>query len=302
MPPTRTRTARFRFSATTAILTNAPTVVELSVPSPPWWIRSVPTITRQFKANRNSRPGHMHSESESDDEAECTSEKEATRATTPRNDGRLLSSGGDGSAPSFESASFIDLKAQSSRKGKGRQQIVTRHSSVISNTSVDDVPVPFSFRRGVDSGPSTSRGSGGGIPPPTNETTVWTRYGVQNGRPVFIRNQRTSSTVDKDIVTYWWQSYSRTPLSEPAELGVQKELALGDVYSNIVVGIDEPQLWVCDDIVDGRPKWDSIAAGDTRKDGRRLIVTEKKKQPSWVSATWGVKQMLQQQRRAAPRA
>ncbi|KAI9062811.1 hypothetical protein FKP32DRAFT_1677299 [Trametes sanguinea] len=306
MPPARTRTARFRFCATTAVLANAPTIVDVKVPSPPWRVRSVPTITRQFKANKSSRLGHGQSESESDDEFDGGSDLASSRAGTPGNDGRPSSSGGGSDAvqtPSSEPASFVDLKAHSassSRKGKGRQ-VAFRHSSVNSNTS-EDVPVSSDSRRGSVAGISTSRGSGGGIPPPTNDATVWTRFGMQNGRPVFIRKHHTSSTVDKDCVTYWWPSYSRAPLAEPPDLGEQKELAIGDVYCNIVLGIDDPQLWVCDAIVDGRPKWDIIAVGDTRKDGRRLIVTAKKKQPSWVSSNWGIKQLLQQQRSATSRA
>ncbi|KAI0325698.1 hypothetical protein GY45DRAFT_1374550 [Cubamyces sp. BRFM 1775] len=211
------------------------------------------------------------------------------RPPTPSGNGAGAGQGRPSSEISLDSAA---QPTSSSRKGKARQT-VSRNPSMTSNASDDDAPVAYGSRRSR----SRSRGPTECIPPPSSETEIWTRYGVQNGEPVFMRQHHTSSTKDKDCVTYYWKCFSRTPLAEPPELGERPDLAIGDLFYNQIMGVDAPRLWVCTAIQDGRAVWNTISEGHLREDGRRLYVTFKKKQPSWVLSDWGVRQIpLKQQR------
>ncbi|KAL7279728.1 hypothetical protein ACG7TL_006135 [Trametes sanguinea] len=146
------------------------------------------------------------------------------------------------------------------------------------------------------SGRAASRGPSGNVPPPTDKAEYWTRFGVQNGKPVFVREHRISSTKDKDCITYWWACVSRSSLAEPPKLGDRSDLVIGDLFCNHIMGMKHPQMWICTAVGNGQPTWSPIAAGDTCEDGRRLYVTPKKKQLSWVTAQWCLKQMLKQER------
>lgn len=119
---------------------------------------------------------------------------------------------------------------------------------------------------------------------------------IKNGQPVFIRRRRNSSTKDKTCITWFWECYSRAPLQAPPGLSDRPDLALGDIFCNRVGGIDLPKLWIWTSDGDQHPHWNPIAEGDVRDDGRRLYITPKKKEPSWVKSDWCVKQMTKYQR------
>ncbi|OSC99812.1 hypothetical protein PYCCODRAFT_1469943 [Trametes coccinea BRFM310] len=298
MAPLRTRGDRFFFTSSFTINPDVPTRIELKLPSAPWRVRATqPTITRVFKSRRGTSgrgrkvddPNKSESESgpsDSDSDSEPNEAHVPSRAGTPATQGQEGSSAPSGSTrtPTKNGAVFIDLLDAQGLKGKGRQS-TPRASSVVSNVSTGEPTgnasqlVPM---RGVEEGEA-------------NEPEIWTRYGVQNGEPVFIKRNWRSSTKDRDCVTSWWECTSRIPLKEPPNLSGRPELAIGDLFCNRVVDVATPRLWIWTS-VGGTPTWRPISEGDTREDGRRLSITPKQKRPSWVKADWCVKQMLKHQR------
>ena len=93
-------------------------------------------------------------------------------------------------------------------------------------------------------------------------------------------------------MTYFWESFTAIPLGQPPDLAAYNDLAIGDIYCNIVRGdIEAVQLWIWTMGSDGTGYWKRAREGDVREDGRRLTITPKRQQPSWVSPTWGVKQL-----------
>ncbi|KAI9069636.1 hypothetical protein FKP32DRAFT_1671207 [Trametes sanguinea] len=304
------KVAKFRFTATATVLANLTTHIDVQVPSPPWRVRSVPTITRQFKS-RSSGPSDARqidgqaADSDSDEELDSEGEQVSSRGATPATEGQLAPSGsGSSVGPSALSQPdpLLDLRTQSissSRKGKARQApTLIRYPSVASNASGDDPLIPSTSRQG-----SVSRRSGSSPPelvlPPTDEAAIWTRFGVQNGQPIWFREHRISSTKDKNCITYWWASHSRAPLAEPPNISDQDELAIGDLFCNHIMGVDVPQTWICTSVGDGTATWNVIGVGDTRHDGRRLTITPTMKKPSWVTPKWCAKQLLIQQRKVS---
>ncbi|KAJ3000373.1 hypothetical protein NUW54_g6793 [Trametes sanguinea] len=261
-------------------------------PSAPWRVRDAqPTLTRTFRARtdgsrRKGKDRHSRADVESDsDDVDVDGNDIEDPASGLSTSGQI----GDAASSIARSAKpevFVDFEAHSisaaRNKGKSRSGL-TRYPSVTSIASNDDA---HPSRQGsVSSWRSSSRppaaGSGGDAP-------IWTRFGMQNGEPVFIRDSRCSSTKDKDCITSWWESSSRAPLREPPDLSDKPDLALGDLYCNHVIGIDAPQLWIW--TTDG---WKPIAEGDMRaSDNRRLSITPKKKLPSWVKGDWCLKQMV----------
>ncbi|KAI0713508.1 hypothetical protein C8Q76DRAFT_693409 [Earliella scabrosa] len=121
---------------------------------------------------------------------------------------------------------------------------------------------------------------------------ILTRYGEQDGEAIFIRDKRVTSTTEPDIVTHFWESFTAIPLPEPPNLSSYPDLTVGDLYCNHVRGAAPSiQLWLWSVAVDGTGYWKKAREGDVREDGRRLTITPKRQQPSWVSADWGIKQL-----------
>lgn len=99
------------------------------------------------------------------------------------------------------------------------------------------------------------------------------------------------------MVTYFWESFTAVPLHHPPDLSSYPTLTAGDIFCNHVRdGSRAVQLWIWT-IGDGVGSWKRVREGDVREDGRRLTVTPKRQQPSWVSPTWGEKQLRSQQAR-----
>ncbi|KAI0694472.1 hypothetical protein C8T65DRAFT_744351 [Cerioporus squamosus] len=127
---------------------------------------------------------------------------------------------------------------------------------------------------------------------------IVTRFGEQDGEPIFIRQKRVTSTTEPDVVTYFWESFTTVPLRQPPTLTMYPDLTVGDLYCNHVKGeVKATQLWIWTMGSDGAGYWKRAREGDVREDGRRLTLTPKRKQPSWVSPSWGVKQLRNQKGR-----
>ncbi|RDX51815.1 hypothetical protein OH76DRAFT_1417161 [Lentinus brumalis] len=135
---------------------------------------------------------------------------------------------------------------------------------------------------------------------------IVTRYGSRDGEPLFIRDTKRTSTTEPDILTFYWESFTAQPIVSPPDLTRYADLREGDLYSNVILSETceredaiDVQLWLWAPGADGTCVWTRAREGDVRDDGRRLIVTPCRKEPSWVSRTWGVKQLVQSQKRNA---
>ncbi|CDO73918.1 hypothetical protein BN946_scf185016.g75 [Trametes cinnabarina] len=300
MSPYRKPSAKFIFQASVPVQTNVTTHIDIRVPSAPWRKKTIqPTITRRFKVHGSdagrraagrSRRKHPKDEATDSEVSSSDDDNASRRSVTPtplEGDSTGPGVGSSISASRLRTQSprpepFIDLKTHGSRKGKGR---AIRSLSVVSG----DEPFNPSSSNGSA---STLRVRGGSVPPPADGPAIWTRFGVQNGEPVFVKEHRHSSTTDKDCITHWWECNSREPLREPPDIKDKSELASGDLFCNHVAGVDMPQVWICSAIKNGHPVWKPIAEGEDRPDGRKLSITPKTKKPSWVKAQWCVKQMV----------
>ncbi|OSC97456.1 hypothetical protein PYCCODRAFT_1471863 [Trametes coccinea BRFM310] len=296
MAPLRNRRNRFQFESSFIVKRDEPTHIEMSLPSAPWRARAArPTITRIFRSRPGtSRRGHKTGlktyesdvefpDSASESEPDADEDPDTTRASTPGTHGR---GGGSARTQTGEGTVFIDLLDSQQRKGKGRQT-ASRCSSVVSNASNNEA-TPSNTR-------SANRVGAASAPDNANGPDIWTRFGVQNGEPVFIKEHWRSSTKDKDCITYWWECTSRSPLRDPPDLSGHSDLAIGDLFCNRVVGAHTPRLWLWTTVGD-TPTWKPISEGHIREDGRRLSITPKQRRPSWVKAGWCIKQMVKQSR------
>ncbi|KAI0827605.1 hypothetical protein BC628DRAFT_1418238 [Trametes gibbosa] len=289
MSPSRNQRMKFRFSADVPVNVAMVTQLDVIAPSAPWRARTVqPTITRVFKRHGTSRRSKSSLDAKrrelevvySGDSSDA--DDDHTRLRQPTDERREGATSTDPSSrprPQGQRSDlkFIDLDLQrtinAGRKGKARQDSV-RYSSVTSVAS-EDAPPPLR-RSSTPSAQSVTAPhvSTGGEPlPPSDGAVMWTRYGKQNGEPVFMRKKNISSTKDKDCLTFWWECFSSAPLRELPDLSTRPEFALGDILVNRVIGVKVPQ-------------------GDIREDGRRLSITPKERRPSWVKADWAVKQMV----------
>ncbi|KAI0709955.1 hypothetical protein C8Q76DRAFT_812019 [Earliella scabrosa] len=82
----------------------------------------------------------------------------------------------------------------------------------------------------------------------------------------------------------WWSGSKGAGLLEAPPRDLETPPMLGDVYRHIAVGQDPPvyQIWLRVAATNGRPVWKTVHPGYQRDDGLRLILTLKKKDPSWV--------------------
>ncbi|KAI0730675.1 hypothetical protein C8Q76DRAFT_792823 [Earliella scabrosa] len=121
---------------------------------------------------------------------------------------------------------------------------------------------------------------------------IVTRFGERDGNPIFVREHRKTSTTEPDIITWYWQSFTLTPLHQPPDLTSYPKLSFGDIYCNVVKASPQSaQLWVWTKGLDGKGDWERAREGDVREDGRQLTITPKEQEPGWVSALWGLKQL-----------
>lgn len=119
--------------------------------------------------------------------------------------------------------------------------------------------------------------------PPASNISVWTRFGikvctrrkmqlipgVQNGAPVFMRRERTSSSTYRECVTAYYESFSRDELRSPPDLPSDSQLEEGDIYINIVYGPGTAQMWIWTRDGGRVAFWKVAKEGDVREAGRR---------------------------------
>ncbi|KAI1787145.1 hypothetical protein LXA43DRAFT_1098539 [Ganoderma leucocontextum] len=69
---------------------------------------------------------------------------------------------------------------------------------------------------------------------PGADISMWTRFGIKNGTPVFMRWERASLSTDRECVTMYYESFSREELRSPPDLSGDSQLEEGDIYINTV--------------------------------------------------------------------
>ncbi|RDX40142.1 hypothetical protein OH76DRAFT_1490547 [Lentinus brumalis] len=291
------------YSATMYVAGPSPTVINCVAPSPPRRVRGARlTITQVFKTQSTSL---KHAKLSSKTRDAPTSQQVRETTPGPSNAAPSVqstvtpgsSSLSDDDDPSESPLSSPPLSPPStpsrararspddprgSRKGSvpyvkpGRLTRLESRSSV-KGTNKRGSMAPIDARLNADGG-------------------IVTRYGEQNGEPIFIRQDRITSTTEPDVVTYFWESFTAVPLHHPPDLSSYPRLTAGDIFCNHVRdGSRAVQLWSWIIGDDGVGSWKRVREGDIREDGRRLTVTPKRQQPSWVSPNWGEKQLRNQQ-------
>ncbi|KAI0351501.1 hypothetical protein OH77DRAFT_1429563 [Trametes cingulata] len=120
---------------------------------------------------------------------------------------------------------------------------------------------------------------------------------VAASTPFLIRHWLTApkseADGDDDINarrTWWFETRSDQPIPYPPDLTRQGDLQLGDLFLHRYG--DQHQLWHWVDETGEGPRWKSVHVGSRRADGRRLTLTPKKKQPSWVGEKWFIRRGL----------
>ncbi|PIL23657.1 hypothetical protein GSI_14970 [Ganoderma sinense ZZ0214-1] len=131
---------------------------------------------------------------------------------------------------------------------------------------------------------------------PSTGVSLWTRFGIKNGSPTFVRRDRTSSSTDRDCVTAYYKSFSVEEICSPPDLSNDPQLEEGDIYINTVYDTGAPQVWIWTKDNGKIVFWKVAKEGDVREDGRWLSIMPKLGLPSWVKPEWCVWQMLKQQK------
>ncbi|OJT02571.1 hypothetical protein TRAPUB_6893 [Trametes pubescens] len=303
MAPLRRRNSSFRFAASVPLNPDGITEVRFRLPSAPWRIRSVqPTISRVFKKRpvslrrlkRSVLQKEAEADSESDDEIYAS---DGTLPALAMDVDRSPSPVASASAATSTEFANIDLNNPPrpiSRKGKDRELVL--YPSVPSGVHDRKSPAPTSastarLTRTLSRASISEESRGSSVAPPESRgRTLWTRWGEKDGEPIFVRRNPGKG------ITAWWEAFSTAPLRVPPDLSNKRDLALGDVFCNHIPGTESPKLWVWASSKHQSPHWKSLAEGDAREDGKRLYITPKRQDPSWVEAEWCYKQILKRQR------
>ncbi|KAI0738550.1 hypothetical protein C8Q80DRAFT_1275522 [Daedaleopsis nitida] len=315
MAPTHTKLCSpnpspYMFSAMRRREKALPTVVELAAPSPPRRMPDVQlTVLRVFKKRVNKRTSLRSHET-----ATCASTSTTTSTTRrgetspsrdPPTEPAIINHGSpSGNLPPSQlpsrSTSPVIVRAHSpAPSGPSPTPIILqREQPTTSTTSKPGRPTTalgMSASRGSIT--STSRGSKMDIVEEIKHRLeafggIVTRYGEQDGEPIFIKESRVTSTTEPDVVTHFWESFTSAPLDQPPDLSSYPDLAVGDVYCNIVKAAPPSvQMWLWTSDTNGTTGWKRAKEGTQREDGQRLTITPTRQQPSWVSSQWGVKQL-----------
>ncbi|KAI0363955.1 hypothetical protein BV20DRAFT_983494, partial [Pilatotrama ljubarskyi] len=83
----------------------------------------------------------------------------------------------------------------------------------------------------------------------------------------------------------YFKSEASHLMTSPPDASECQRLQLGDVFVHAAKGLNPPkyQLWLWTPSDDGSAYWQPIPAGYAREDGKRLNLSAKKRDPSWVT-------------------
>ncbi|KAL7284233.1 hypothetical protein ACG7TL_001515 [Trametes sanguinea] len=106
-------------------------------------------------------------------------------------------------------------------------------------------------------------------------------------RVVVVRPGREGEHAPNGVKTAYFQMKGTTPIAHPPVLTSEDGLEIGDVFHVLnVLNWKHSQLWIWDLGDEAVPFWKPIKLGYRRQDGRRLTLTEKRRNPSWVADNW----------------
>lgn len=100
----------------------------------------------------------------------------------------------------------------------------------------------------------------------------------------------------KDGTTWWFETESDEALSTPPDLSARTDIQAWDIFYHKYPG--RFQLWVLVTDSSNSLRWKLVNLGYARTDGKRLTLTEQRKQPSWVSESWYVKSLKKKERKS----
>ncbi|KAI0709953.1 hypothetical protein C8Q76DRAFT_798724 [Earliella scabrosa] len=121
----------------------------------------------------------------------------------------------------------------------------------------------------------------------SHNTQVPAREATESGKDptILMRQQqkRPDTLIPEQIIfTFWFETRGTVSVSHPPDF-VRDELMIGDLfYHRNTASPKMSQLWVWIDDSRIGPYWKPVKVGYRREDGRRLLLSEKRKNPSWL--------------------
>ncbi|OSD03009.1 hypothetical protein PYCCODRAFT_1467317 [Trametes coccinea BRFM310] len=111
-----------------------------------------------------------------------------------------------------------------------------------------------------------------------------------------IRPACDGEDAPEGIETTWFEISGVDPIQYPPDFVAQPVLEPGDLfYYRHPTIASRSQLWILVANAQGEPHWKAAHVGIRReKDGRRLTLSPKKKNPSWVAVKWYQRRLHEQ--------
>ena len=113
---------------------------------------------------------------------------------------------------------------------------------------------------------------------------------LKRHRQSLRKNDKHDTFLEGSKHAWWFKTAGNNPIHAPPLLHPSCKLQVGDIFyhQNSV----KPQFWIRDrDEGSEEGCWRSIDLGYEREDGRKLTLTEKYRDPSWVGGDWGIKRV-----------
>ncbi|KAI0363521.1 hypothetical protein BV20DRAFT_1057962 [Pilatotrama ljubarskyi] len=166
-------------------------------------------------------------------------------------------------------------QALKARRTGGTAEDAPAHRNHISRT--------LSATSSLTTPPATPEPTSPGSSPRTALSAATTRY-EEEPMDEDVQYQRRTKTI-QGVVTSWFSSEEVTLFDNPPDPSACQNLTVGDVFCHAATATDPPayQLWLWLPDSNGELHWRSVAPGYRREDGRRLILTATRKDPSWVT-------------------
>ena len=104
-----------------------------------------------------------------------------------------------------------------------------------------------------------------------------------------MRHKKTDGTA-------WFQSDSSERIASPPNLDSRPDIEPGDIYLHILP--NDTQMWLYSMDSTGDMRWKVIRQGFSRADGKRLYITDSRRNPSWVTEKWYNTKMQERSKKA----
>ncbi|EIW65133.1 uncharacterized protein TRAVEDRAFT_42517 [Trametes versicolor FP-101664 SS1] len=257
---TSNRTPGFIYYATTTLRQHHTTNLELLVPLPTDYAAFKPTILRDFGKDSHTDLGTSHLQGEDIPQPSRSSSRRPTFVIQPC----ALSPDIPISPPTLNCAPPSE---SDSRPSTSRGEPAHMHD-------VDEVDLDGS----QDVSHATSTANRQGSP------------GL-----ILIRHPNTRSVDGETYDSPFFEIEGTNPVDSPPDFTPDEDVQLGDVFYYRYKGNSaKSRLWIwCFDTVQGVRNWKRVKIGQRREDGRRLTLSESRKNPSWVSKAWFARRGIQ---------